>query len=243
MRTRCHWKRSSVPAGRLAGVLQWLFLAVFLMGGFTPQIWAEKHGSTPPLGALEVAQRLQETYDRLTTLQARFSQTTTVPMSSRVRAGRGRLVLKKPGRMRWDYLEPEPQVLVSDGETVKLYLAASRQMMVRKVEEYLKTDVAYRLFAGQGRILDDFLVEEASDKDEGQGTYLLKLTPKTLHPQVDFLYAWVDPEQFVVVRLEIHDQFGSVTTLRFQEIEKDVAVDDRLFSFTPPENTEILTGQ
>jgi outer membrane lipoprotein carrier protein len=141
--------------------------------------------------------------------------------------------------MRWDYQQPDVQVLVSDGKKVSLYVAASRQFMVRSMDEYLQSDVTYAFFSGRGRILKDFTVAAAPDK-QLPGLYAIKLTPKRAHPQVDYLHLWVDQKQYFITRLEVVDQFGSVTTLSFSGIELNPAVSPALFHFTPPPGTEIL---
>jgi outer membrane lipoprotein carrier protein len=188
----------------------------------------------------EVALRLQEAYDRTTSFSARFDQLTTVPMSSRSRKGSGTVVFQKPYKMRWDYQKPDAQVLVSDGRKVSLYIAASRQLMVRSMDEYLQSDVTYAFFSGRGRIVKDFTVAAAPAEKQLPGLYAIKLTPKTTHPQVDYLYLWVDPRQYFINRLEVVDQFGSVTTLIFSGIEINPAVGGAAFRYTPPAGTEIL---
>ncbi|MEW6594194.1 MAG: outer membrane lipoprotein carrier protein LolA [Thermodesulfobacteriota bacterium] len=188
----------------------------------------------------EIARRLQDAYDRTTSYSARFEQLTTVPMSSRTRKGSGTVVFQKPYRMRWDYQKPDAQVLVSDGKKVSLYVAASRQLMVRTMDEYLQSDVTYAFFSGRGNLVKDFTVAAAPAEKQTAGLYALKLTPKATHPQVDFLYVWVDPKQYFITRLEVVDQFGSVTTLSFSGIELNPAVAAATFHFTPPPGTEIL---
>ncbi len=212
----------------LSPVLLLLLLAV------STRAWAAE--PTPA----EVAQRLQQAYDRTASFSARFEQRTTVPMSSRSRKGSGTVVFLKPYKMRWDYQQPDVQVLVSDGKQVSLYVAASHQLMVRTMDEYLQSDVTYAFFSGRGRIMKDFTVAAAPPEKQLRGLYAIKLTPKVTHPQVDSLTLWVDPKQYFISRLEVVDQFGSVTTLVFANIELNPAVKPALFHFTPPPGTEIL---
>lgn len=202
-------------------------------------VWPLTGRAAEPAPA-EIAQRLQAAYDRTTSYSARFEQRTTVPMSNRTRKGSGTVVFQKPYKMRWDYQKPEVQVLVSDGKKVSLYMAASRQLMVRTMDEYLQSDVTYAFFSGRGNLVKDFIVAAAAPEKQQPGLYAIKLTPKTTHPQVDFLYIWVDPKQYFITRLEVVDQFGSVTTLSFSAIEINPAVAAATFHFTPPPGTEIL---
>ena len=187
---------------------------------------------------LELARKLQARYEETKTMTADFKQSTAVPMSSRKRIGAGKVVISKPGRIRWDYLTPDKQVLISDGKKVFMYVANSGQMIVQPVSQYINSDVTYAFFAGTGNIVRDFNVLP-SERQEGAGLKVIKLVPKTPHPQVEYLHVWID-ENFMVRRLEIVDHFGSITDLAFSNIRRNEPVSPEVFVFTPPLGTEII---
>ncbi|MBU2538787.1 MAG: outer membrane lipoprotein carrier protein LolA [Proteobacteria bacterium] len=187
---------------------------------------------------LELAQKLQARYEETKTMTADFKQSTSVPMTTRKRLGAGKLVIFKPGRIRWDYLTPDRQVLISDGKKVSMYFADSAQMMVQPVSQYINSDVTYAFFAGTGNIVRDFRVLPPERKGDAN-LRAIKLVPKTEHPQVDYLHIWID-ENFMVRRLEIVDHFGSITDLVFSNITRNEPVSPEVFVFTPPLGTEII---
>lgn len=190
------------------------------------------------LSPVELARRLQARYEETRTMTADFKQTTSVPSASRKRLGAGKLVISKPGRIRWDYSAPDRQVLVSDGKKFSMYVASSKQMMVQPVTRYINSDVTYAFFSGTGNIVRDFNAL-APERPVAPGEKTLKLVPKNPHPQVDYLHAWLD-ENFMVQRLEIVDHFGSVTDLVFSNIRRNEPVGQETFHFTPPAGTEII---
>lgn len=193
-----------------------------------------------------VAQKLQNTYETATNLVAEFDQTTTMKFSSRVRQGSGRLVFHKPGKMRWDYLTPDHQVLISDGETISMYFEKNRQMIITEAREYLQSDVTYSFFAGTGNILEDFTVSEPDIFNQDENLYLIKMTPKTVHPHVSAIHLWITPETFLITRMQITDHFDTITDLLFSNIQIDAEfygsrkIDNDLFQFSPPPGTEII---
>jgi len=190
------------------------------------------------LSPQELAGRLQARYEETTSLAADFQQQATVPMSVRKRSGAGRLVILKPGRIRWDYQTPDRQVLISNGKKVSMYFAQSRQMIVQPVSEYINSDVTYSFFVGTGNIVRDFEVHP-SQRSVQPGLQGIKLVPKTAHPQVDFLHVWMD-DSYLLRRLEIVDHFGSVTELVFANIVTNAPVAADIFVFSPPPGTEII---
>lgn len=217
-------------------LLSGLFLSV-LAGLFFPagQACADSAALTPA----EIAARLQAAYEATTSMSADFKQVATVAMSNRKRTGNGRVVVLKPGRIRWDYVSPDHQVLVSDGKKIFMYFAGAEQMIIQPVSEYLNSDITYSFFVGTGNILRDFEVQPA-DLTPGQGSSVVKLVPKNAHPQVDYLYVWVDNSTYLMNRLEIVDQFGSVTDISFTNIVLNQPVAKDTFTFSPPEGTEII---
>ncbi|MBU0485395.1 MAG: outer membrane lipoprotein carrier protein LolA [Proteobacteria bacterium] len=213
-----------------------LFFAI--CGVFFSLFFLVGPGSAADRSPEEIARLLQETYDKTTSMTADFQQVTSMKMSRRDRRGEGTVAILKPGRMRWDYVSPDPQVLVSDGETMSMYFSKSKQMMVMPAKEYLQSDVTYSFFAGTGNILRDFNVMPCEEV-EGEEICSLKLVPKTPHLQVEFIRVWVD-SNFLVTRLCIYDNYGSVTDLHFSNIMINKVISPDFFSFSPPADTEIV---
>lgn len=202
--------------------------------------------SSAALAPVEVAKQLQKTYERTDSIKVDFRQVTTNPMSRRVRRGSGVLVIAKPGLMRWDYGPPEPKVLICDGKKIIMYLKNEKQMITSAAEDYLRSDVTYAFFTGKGNILKDFdILTPDSNLDIGAGeldpeTYLIKMIPKVAHPQVEYLHVWVAKKTFLIERLQIVDQFGSVTDLYFSKIKRNKKISPDYFKFTPPPDTELI---
>ena len=198
------------------------------------------------MDALVVAQKLQSTYENAASLVAEFNQTTAMKFSSRLRQGSGTMIFHKPGKMRWDYLAPEYQVLISDGETISMFFEKNNQLIISNAKEYLQSDVTYSFFSGTGDILRDFDVSQADLTNSMENSFLIKLTPKSSHPHVSSIHAWVTQDTFLITHLQIVDHFDTVTDLFFDNIQINTdhygnrEINENLFIFIPPANTEII---
>ena len=62
-----------------------------------------------------LVERLEAHHARTTDLVARFTQSYRSGMLGREVVERGVLSVKRPGRMRWEYKDPEEKLFVSDG--------------------------------------------------------------------------------------------------------------------------------
>lgn len=190
----------------------------------------------------QIAEKLQHRYETAQSFSADFNQETTLQLGSgHKKEGKGSVVIQKPGHMRWDYFEPDPQIIICDGKSIIIYLEKAKQLLVGDARDYLQSDVTYTFFTGTGNILKDFDVLSPDDggieNDEG---YVIKLIPKEPHPHVESLMVEVDKTSFLVKKLVIRDRFGSVTTMTFSNMRVNVPFPASFFTFEPPPGTEII---
>ncbi len=190
----------------------------------------------------DIAVNLQKIYSKTNSLSADFIQIASSINGRHKRRGTGTLKLLKPGRMRWDYTEPDQQVMVCDGQVISMYFAKQKQMITSSAKQYLESDVTYSFFAGSGDILRDFSVQspDPDDLDKMAGSYQIKIIPKHSHPQVDYINLWVDAKTFILNRVKVTDKFGSQTDISFSNTKRNIKIDKEIFVFTPPAGTEII---
>jgi outer membrane lipoprotein carrier protein len=227
-----------------AFTLSLLLLAVAWNG----PVQGQEPAPAPP-GA--VAARLQQRYDAMHSLSFSFTQSTEGEMAGRPRRGSGRAVFLKGGdsrRMRWDYDSPGRQVLVSDGETFSMYFEDLRQMIVSPAKA-IEEDMTYSFFTGSGQLTENFAIlgpnKNIVEGGEDAGLRIIQLVPKSAESQVQDIHLWI-AEDSLIRRIEIRDQFDTLTVLTLSDIKENPLATETpetlaaLFSFTPPEGTEII---
>ncbi len=197
----------------------------------------------------EIADRLQKRYEALKSISFHFSQDTSSELGGRPKKGSGDayfLRRAEGGKMRWNYAVPDRQVLVSDGEALSMYFAKLNQMIISDASA-IGSQLAYSFFTGTGNIAKDFIVsapDAGADHPDGRFK-VIKLVPREAESQIQDIHLWVT-DNSLIQRMEIRDHFNTVTTLNLSKIrlnpleEMDKGELDRLFTFTPPENTEII---
>lgn len=205
----------------------------------------------PPEYPKDIAKRLQQRYDEMTSLKFNFYQDTRGEMTGRPRRGSGWAVFYKKdniSKMRWDYSSPDKQILLNNGTTFSMYFENLQQMIVSS-SETLDGDLTYSFFTGQGNLQRDFHIRPADDdfQSEDRADFkVIKLIPLVQHSQVQDIHLWVTTES-LIRRIKIRDHFGTITVLNLSDIqpeglEKITSSEiDALFTFTPPKGTEIIT--
>lgn len=220
-----------------------LFLLFLLL-----PLWANASATEYPD---DIASRLQQKYDRMTSLSFTFNQQSQGQVSGRPKTGSGTALFYKSGqtsRMRWNYTEPDRQVLISDGKTFSMYFAELKQMIVTPAES-LDSDLTYTFFSGKGKIAEKFHIlppdeEFIEDSGDSGKPKVIKLVPKEPQSQLQAIHLWVGADS-LIRRIELKDHFDTVTILNLSNIEVDTIRGSSkeitsMFSFTPPEGTEII---
>jgi len=186
--------------------------------------------------AAALAARVQARYDRMRDLEARFVQRTASALAPSGEPMSGRVVLAKPGRMRWRYETPEPSEVVSDGRTLWIYDPAAREAQKFAVGEQFLSGAAFQFLLGSGRIADSFRVR--ADRCDAPRARL------TLLPKADATYQAleleVDAASGEASATAVVDLFGNRTEVEFSELRYDRAPAASVFQFVPPQGVRVL---
>ena len=193
------------------------------------------------LTAEEVADRVQATYKSFSDLQARFVQRATNRLSGMSQEASGRLFLKWPGKMRWEYENPEPRLFLIDGKTLWSHSPMERQAVAQDVSGALSTGPIGILF-GVGSLRRDFRVRRILHAGTRAGQeHLLDLAPKGEDLSFKRVILSIDRESFLIRRLTVFDLYGNTTVVELSELKVNGGLEDGLFRFSPPPGTDLVT--
>ena len=186
--------------------------------------------------ALALARRLDQRHRALGGLSARFTQTYRSGLLGREVVERGVVQIKRPGRMRWEYHQPEKKTFVCDGTNFYFYVPADRQVIVR--EQAGARGLPTLLLSGQGAIADQFEVAFEAGPSAGRS---LRLTPRRPDPEIESVRLDLDARERIV-GLEVLDVQGNRSTFRFDDLREGQRLPDRLFRFDIPAGVEVVAG-
>ena len=188
-----------------------------------------------------IADKVDQRYNHLQTLEAQFSETYSGAGMTRTESGT--LTLKKPGRMRWDYDQPRPKMFLTDGQTAWFYVPGERQVrrvLVKQLDD-LRSPLRYLL--GKTKLEKEFtgLSIASGQKPLYDGDIVLQGIPKSLADRVSNTLLEVSPDG-LIRRIVIDQMDGSVTEFRFHQQKENVQMGDQQFRFVPPDGVEVVAG-
>ena len=191
---------------------------------------------------MELAQALQRKYDAIRGFAADFVHTYRGGVLNKQLTERGRLLVKKPGKMRWEYTTPEKKLFVSDGVKIYSYVPEDKQVIVSDVPsgDNLTTPVLF--LAGKGNLTRDFSPSFADlPAGAAPGSRALKLVPKTAQPDYDWLVVVVDAATLGLRGLVYSDPQGGTSTFSFTNLKENAGLTDNEFEFKVPRGVDVVT--
>ena len=211
---------------------------------FSPILMAILLAATPVAAQADVhavADKVDQRYNHIETLEAQFAE--SYSGAGMTRKESGTLLLKKPGRMRWDYDEPRPKMFLTDGSTAWFYVPGEKQVRrtpVKQIED-LRSPLRYLL--GKSKLEKEFagLAIVTDAQPVNAGNILLRGEPKGIAERVSQTLLEVTPDG-MITRIVVEETDGSVTEFRFLQQKENVQIEDARFKFVPPPGVEVVEG-
>jgi outer membrane lipoprotein carrier protein len=188
-----------------------------------------------------VAAAVDSHYNHLHSLQAEFSE--VYRGSGLDRTESGTLLLKKPGKMRWEYRSPREKLFVSDGRDAWFYVPADKQARktsAKKLED-IRSPLAFLL--GKTKLEKELQgLSLATDQAPSKpGNVVLRGVPQGLSDRISEILLEVTADH-QIVRMVIQEADGASTEYQFAEMKEDIPIKDSQFQFRAPAGTETVEG-
>jgi outer membrane lipoprotein carrier protein len=189
----------------------------------------------------ELARALQRKYDGVRDFSADFVHAYEGGVLRKQITERGHVLIKKPGKMRWEYTAPETKTFVSDGVKMYSYIPQDKQVIVASVPAQDEATTPALFLAGKGDLARDFtssLVQAPPGMPAGLRA--LKLVPKSPQRDYDWLILAIDPASLTIRGLVTVDAQGGKSTFSFANLKENVGLADKDFAFTIPRGVDVV---
>jgi outer membrane lipoprotein carrier protein len=183
-----------------------------------------------------VAEDLDHHYNDLRSLRAGFTETYRGAGITRTESGT--LWLRRPGKMRWEYIEPREKLFVSDGKTAFFYVPGERQARKAPLDKLDDVRSPLRYLLGKTKLKKEFdnLTARAGDQP---GSVIVRGVPRNMSDRVAEVSLDVNPAG-EIQRIQIDEVDGSQTEFTFSSMQENVPVEDARFRFQPPAGVELI---
>jgi outer membrane lipoprotein carrier protein len=190
----------------------------------------------------EIAAKVDKRYNHLQTLQADFTE--TYRGAGVLRSESGVLWLKRPGKMLWDYVQPQPKVFVTDGKWAWFYVPGERQARKAALKNLDDLRSPLRYLLGKTKLEKELagLSLAADVPPQLAGNIVLRGIPKGMEDRVTSVLLEVTPEG-EIARMVVNEVDGATTEYSFSNQRENQPVDDQRFRFSPPAGVEVVEAE
>ncbi len=147
----------------------------------------------------------------------------------------GLMWLERPNLFRWEYAEPLPQTIVSDGQSVWIYDKELRQATVQHYADAVGQSAA-QILAGADSLEQDYEVEDFGLQGE---LAWVSITPKDIE-QAQFDIVRLGFDERTLKSIEILDTFSNTTRLTLHDAVINSEFSDQTFRFEVPPEVDVI---
>jgi len=245
----------------LKGLIVSLFLLLFIPGLSV----AAEIELRDVIDALETPFKAEtKSSEQIKDFSATFFQESHIASIDRTQHGQGVVQFKftaasaqksSLAKFRWEYHKPTVQEIISDGQTMWVYLPENRQVIESDISQIdaQQGENPVTFLSGLGNLSQDFFINWGSPRIVESGDYLLQLEPRKGSQFIQKIEVTVSKESvnnwqkkdktggiFPIISTLVTDPNGNLTAIEFREVEVNRKLADNLFKFERPEGVELV---
>ena len=185
----------------------------------------------------QVLDRVEEHYTGKS-FEAKFMQESLLKAMEITDIASGKVFVRYPGKMRWEYQKPEKQVIITDGFKLWIYRPEDNQVMTGSAPAFFSNGKGASFLSDIKLIREKFNIFMDNAKEDI--FYKLKLKPIEETLDVTDIHLSVSKQSFTVLQIITVNSYGDENRIELINHQFDKKLDDSLFSFEIPPGADVM---
>ena len=215
----------------------WLVGVMMLVGGIDG-VFADSSSLEKEPTLSQIIDRVERRYE-LPGFSASFFQLATIKAMDISDEATGRIFVKRPGKMRWEYEKPDRQIIVTNGRQLWVYRPDDNQVMIGKSPTFFGDGKGAGFLADIKILRRKFDISLLDKKHERY--HILKLTPLEPVANIATLHLYISRTTFDIKRVVTFNIYEDETRIDLLNSQFSIIPDDALFDFRIPPGVDVLT--
>ncbi len=216
-------------------ILRKLILIILMMA--IPFSSHSEETALPSMSVDEILARVEKIYTA-SSFSAAFIQASTIKAMEITDSASGKLYVQYPGKMRWEYLEPESQIIVTDGLQLWMYRPEDNQVMLGQASTFFSEGKGAGFLSDIRLLRKDF---EITLEDIRFGDYYnLKLVPLETNWDIAYVHLLISRITFRIAQVTTYNAYEDATRIELVDLQFNESFDDAFFTFEIPKGVDVL---
>ena len=185
----------------------------------------------------KLIEKIERRYD-VPGFTADFHQVSTIKAMDISDEADGKIYVRKPEMMRWEYEKPDPQVIITNSEKLWIYRPLDNQVIIGRAPAFLAGGKGAGFLADIKVLRRQFEISNVSSP--GEPYHTLKLVPLDKSADVADILLLVAKETYAVHQVVTYNAYGDETRITLLNASTDKVPEKSLFTFTIPEGADVV---
>jgi outer membrane lipoprotein carrier protein len=217
-----------------------VIVAILVLGLLSDPPGLNAATETSNLSVDQILDRVEKKYTN-SKFAADFIQKSTIKAMNITDIATGKVYIKYPGMMRWEYEKPDRQIIITDGDKLWIYRPEDNQVMTGKAPTFFRDGKGASFLSDVRLIRQKFDISlEPGRPEESDLFYHLKLIPREKTLDISQIRLMVSKKTFNVLQVTTLNFYGDETRIDLINFAFGMEMDDSLFSFTIPQGVDVI---
>ena len=213
---------------------------VLIAATFGTPRYAGAASETRDLSVDQILDHIEKRYDH-SKFSADFIQKSTIKAMDITDQATGKVYIKYPGMMRWEYEKPDNQIIITDADQLWIYRPADNQVMTGKAPTFFRDGKGASFLSDIRLIRQKFDISlEQGPPSESDLFYHLKMIPREKTLDISEIHLTVSTKTYNVLQITTLNPYGDETRIDLINYAFGVDLDDSLFSFKIPPGADVI---
>jgi len=190
----------------------------------------------------DIINNIQIKYKGINDFYATFRQDATIKALDKVQTANGELWIKKDAKMRWNYINPGQDQIISDGTNLWYYYKDEGYVVKANLKEMGSNPNLISLLSDLNNLKEVFKIKVSSTQEENKPYYLIDLTPlDNENDDINKISLAIEKDSLIIHKLFLYDPFNNLTIVKLNNIKINKGIKDKVFEFKVPKGVEVVT--
>jgi outer membrane lipoprotein carrier protein len=235
------------PALSIFWIAGALVAALAMSGAAPPNPRNPELGSPVPVQIAspdprQVVANMERVLAALETYQADFEQSQYSTSVAKPLREKGRIYLKKPDLIKWEYSDPEKKIILYKEGLLLSYFPEDNQLWRQKLPKDRYEAEIPGLLAGRSHLAEKYIIESSPVPGGGPNAAQVKLTPRE-EGENDYILLEIDQRTWLIQKAVIFDWAGNKTEFAFSRIKTNPRLAADFFNLKVPPDCDIIDNE